>query len=195
MWKTRINFLGMPGYLALYCGPMFSGKTSKLLTLSMQFDKASIKNVIINHASDTRYSDKSELVSHDGRRKDCVLCSSLYDYQDPTKSTPVEAFFINEAQFFNDVVSWTHAMVNQPNCKRVYVSGLDADYKRSQFGNWLELLPFADTIEKLASICSLCKVNSSVFSLRLEGGHEQVQIGSFEYAPVCRACYENNCLK
>ena len=180
----------------MYCGPMFSGKTSKILTLSNQFDKVGVSNVIINHASDTRYTSKSELVSHDGVSKQCVLSSTLREYHDPSEETTIDAFFINEGQFFPDIVSWTMDMVNYPNCKKVYISGLDADYQRKEFGNWLSLLPFADSIEKLRSVCGVCRDKSSVFSMRNVEGTQQVMVGSaVTYTPVCRMCYENNCLK
>lgn len=185
----------MAGYLALYCGPMYSGKTSKILTLSNQFDKIGVSNVIINHASDTRYTVKSELVSHDGVRKQCILSSTLGEYQDPSKETSVEAFFINEGQFFSDIVDWTTRMVSFPNCKKVYISGLDADYQRKEFGNWLSLLPFADSIEKLKSVCGICRDKSSVFSMRNVKCTEQILVGTTEYTPVCRKCYESNNVK
>ena len=185
----------MAGYLGLFCGPMYSGKTSKILTLSNQFDKIGVSNVIINHASDTRYTAKSELVSHDGVRKQCILSSTLGEYHDPDRETTVEAFFINEGQFFSDIVDWTTRMVNFPNCKKVYISGLDADYQRKEFGNWLSLLPFADSIEKLKSVCGVCRDKPSVFSMRNVKNTEQVLVGSTVYTPVCRKCYETNCVK
>ena len=45
----------MSGYLEIILGPMFSGKTSKILDLYKQCEFSNIPVVVINHASDTRY--------------------------------------------------------------------------------------------------------------------------------------------
>ena len=179
-------------FLGLYCGPMFSGKTSKLVSLSQQFDHAGIINVIINHSTDTRYTKHNEVVTHDKIAKECVLTPSLYDYHSPLIETDVAVFLINEGQFFPDIVPWTKQMVSGPNSKKVFISGLDADYQGNAFGTWMELVPFADTVEKLQSVCAVCKLRASVFSLRLNSlDTEQVSVGAQEYAPACRLCFED----
>jgi thymidine kinase len=45
----------MSGYLELVIGPMFSGKTSKLLEVYKQCEFCGIPVVIVNHSIDTRY--------------------------------------------------------------------------------------------------------------------------------------------
>ena len=55
------NHLGnnsMSGYLELFIGPMFSGKTSKILQLYKQLN-FNIKVLVINYEEDKRYQRRS----------------------------------------------------------------------------------------------------------------------------------------
>ena len=54
------NTIIMSGYLELIIGPMFSGKTSKLLEIYKQCEFCGIRVVIVNHAIDTRYDSLFE---------------------------------------------------------------------------------------------------------------------------------------
>ena len=178
-------------YLALYCGPMFSGKTGKLLSLKKQFDLAGVQCVVINHASDTRFDDAEDSVcSHDKQTTACASCHSLYAFHDPKLTTSTEVFLINEGQFFKDVVEWTSAMVSCPQSKKVFISGLDADYERRPFGDWMQLLPIADYIEKLTAVCTGCRRKPAIFSSRIGDEAEQIMVGSDNYTPLCRICSE-----
>ena len=55
MRETIFTKIIMSGYLELIIGPMFSGKTSKLLEIYKQCEFCGIRVVIVNHAIDTRY--------------------------------------------------------------------------------------------------------------------------------------------
>ena len=66
----------MNGYLELILGPMFSGKTSKILDLYKQCEFSNIPVVVINHTSDKRYSE-SMLSTHDLKMIPCIQASSL----------------------------------------------------------------------------------------------------------------------
>ena len=181
--------LASTGYLELIIGPMYSGKTSKLLELYKQFTFCGIKTLVINYDEDTRYSD-TQLSSHDKIMIPCKQANSLTRDITSTDATFLEAqvILINEGQFFKDIVEWTKTAVEKYN-KSVYICGLDGDFKRNSFGQWLDLLPFCDKVTKLHSYCSLCKKNPAIFSHRLTGETAQKIIGSDNYVPLCRSCY------
>ena len=180
------------GYLELIIGPMYSGKTSKLLELYKQFTFCGIKTLVINYDEDTRYSD-TQLSSHDKIMIPCKQANSLSRDISITDQEFIEAqvILINEGQFFKDIVEWTKTAVEKYN-KSVYICGLDGDFKRNSFGQWLDLLPFCDKVTKLHSYCSLCKKNLAIFSHRLTGETAQKIIGSDNYVPLCRGCYVNS---
>jgi thymidine kinase len=182
----------MNGYLELILGPMFSGKTSKILELYKQCEFSNIPVVVINHTSDKRYSE-TMLSTHDLKMIPCVQASSLYEAMKNSdiknKINDATVILINEGQFFNDLYEWTVMMV-ETNHKELYICGLDGDFNRNKFGQILDLIPLCDKVIKLKSLCSMCRNgNKALFSLRVTEEKEQVLIGSDCYKPVCRACY------
>jgi len=75
--------------------------------------------------------------------------------------------------------------------KKVYVGGLDGDFERKKFGAILDLIPLCDKVTKLTSLCSQCKDGTpGIFSMRLTNEVEQTVVGSDNYIPVCRKCFE-----
>lgn len=180
------------GYLELIIGPMYSGKTSKLLDLYKQFTFCDIKTMVINYDEDTRYST-TQLSSHDKIMIPCKQANLLNEDIPVTNEEFIEAqvILINEGQFFKDIVEWTKIAVEKYN-KSVYICGLDGDFKRQSFGNWLDLIPFCDKVTKLHSYCNLCKKNAAIFSHRLTNETAQKIIGSSNYIPLCRSCYVSN---
>ncbi len=188
------------GYLGLFIGPMYSGKTSKLIELYKQFKFCGVNTLVINYSEDTRYS-KDMLSTHDMNMIPCIMVSTLSEVADIVneKSEDINAsdkhfgnasvILINEGQFFKDIVEWVNKAVSVYK-KCVYICGLDGDFKRQLFGNWLELIPLCDTVEKLHSYCSGCKKKEALFSHRLTSEKEQKVIGSDNYVPLCRKCYD-----
>ena len=182
------------GRLELIFGPMYSGKTSRLLSIYRQLRLCGINTIIVNHDFDTRYSASPSLVTnHDSLTTDGIACSSLMDSLSPESQLFRQntAFLINEAQFFNDIVEWTKQAVNPPHCKTIYLAGLDGDYKRQPFGSWLSLIPYADSVEKLTAVCTKCKRAKALFTWRTSTNRDQVLVSDNCHIPVCRACYDN----
>ena len=186
------------GYLGLFIGPMYSGKTSKLIELYKQFKFCGVNTMVVNYSEDTRYS-KDMLSTHDMNMIPCIMVSTLSEVADIVNENSHHAndkhfgnanvILINEGQFFKYIVEWVNKAVTVHK-KCVYICGLDGDFKRKLFGNWLELIPLCDTVEKLHSYCSGCKKKEALFSHRLTGEKEQKVIGSDNYVPLCRQCYD-----
>jgi thymidine kinase len=176
------------GYLEIFIGPMFSGKTSKLIDLYKQYSFCNIPLAVINHSSDTRY-DETMLSTHDKVMIPCIQTSYLARITNDMDN--VEVILINEGQFFEDLYDFVVDMLKFN--KKIYVSGLDGDFKREKFGKILDLIPLCDKVTKMTSLCSLCKNGTpGLFSMRLTNEKEQMLIGSSNYIPVCRFCYEEN---
>uniref|UniRef100_A0A6C0HA62 thymidine kinase n=1 Tax=viral metagenome TaxID=1070528 RepID=A0A6C0HA62_9ZZZZ len=176
------------GYLEIFLGPMFSGKTSKLIELYKQYSFCNIPLAVINHSSDTRYDD-TMLSTHDKIMIPCIQTSTLVPVINDMDN--VDVILINEGQFFEDLYDFVVDMLKFN--KKIYVSGLDGDFKREKFGKILDLIPLCDKVTKMTSLCGLCKNGSpGLFSMRLTNEKEQMLIGSSNYIPVCRYCYEEN---
>jgi len=185
------------GYLELFIGPMFSGKTSKLLEIYKQCIFCNIPVAVINHAEDTRYHD-SMLSTHDKTMIPCIQTSHIQDIwvlesENHAKLRASQVILINEAQFFDDLVPMVEEMLRAG--KKVYVAGLDGDFQRKRFGTILDLVPLSDKVTKLTSLCSMCKNGENgIFSMRLTQEKQQMLIGSDNYIPVCRGCYYSSCM-
>lgn len=190
------------GYLELILGPMFSGKTSKLIEIYKQYAFCGINTLVINHSHDTRYdkhdSIDKQLYTHDHKHISCILSdtleSVLRNNVDLFTSSTSLAVFINEGQFFPDLSKTVLQMVREHK-SHVYIAGLDGDFQRVKFGEMLELIPFCDQVYKLQSLCVYCKDGTKAnFSHRINRiqCNSQTQVGSEDfYVPLCRKCYEN----
>lgn len=177
---------GQTGYCELALGPMFAGKSSWIVRLYKQYTFYTDKIVVINYVGDTRYTTQ-DLCTHD---KTVIPCTQAINLSDVSIPEDVNIILINEGQFFEDIVHWVKEMVDQHK-KKVYICGLDGDYKRERFGNLLELVPFCDKVTKLSSLCGNCKDGTeAIFTHRVTSSKEQVLIGEKDhYLPVCRKCY------
>jgi len=185
------------GFLSLILGPMWSGKTSKIVDLYKQFTFCEINVLPINYNLDTRYGDQC-ISTHDERRIACKTAETLGDIVDICHGKTTNEFqkckviLINEGQFFKDIKNWVLCAVEKHN-KHVYICGLDGDFKREKFGDLLDLIPLSDEVIKLKSICINCKVNHAIFTHRRDSEEaRQVIIGLDEYIPLCRSCYKKS---
>jgi thymidine kinase len=204
-FAMTLNHSNQRAYLEIITGPMFSGKTSKLLEIYKQCNFCNIRVAVINHSEDKRYDD-SMLSTHDKTMIPCIQTdkiSSVWFYENLEETIDIEigndhmklrssdVILINEAQFFDDLYLCVRDMLLQN--KKIFIAGLDGDFERKKFGQILDLFPLCDKVTKLTSLCSLCKNGEAgIFSMRLNNDKTQMLIGSDNYIPVCRNCYEVN---
>jgi len=175
-------------YLELIIGPMFSGKTSRLIEVYKQCIFCNIQTVVINHSIDTRYDDHL-LSSHDKVMIPCIQTTNLSHILQNEQVQSAQVILINEGQFFQDLYECIEIWLKEN--KKIYVGGLDGDFERKKFGQILDLIPLCDKVTKMTSLCSQCKNGTpGIFSMRLTEEKEQTVVGSTNYIPVCRGCYE-----
>ena len=181
----------MVGYLGLFMGCMYSGKTSRLIEIYKQCEEEGKSVCVINYAGDIRYHPE-KLSSHDKVMIPCVKVEKIYDVfdKDPELLKNVDVYLINEGQFFPDLFEVVRLLVNSHQ-KTVYVGGLDSDFQMKEFGQMLKLIPMATTYEKLYAKCSTCGASAS-FTKRLTSDKMQTIIGGEGmYIPVCRKCHNS----
>ena len=178
------------GYLKLILGPMFSGKSTKLIELIRKYKVINYKIMIIKNGIDNRYSDEAEIVSHNKDSEPCLSLTSLYDVYG-NNDTHVQyheskVIFIEEGQFFNDLFDFVQKSLMDD--KIVFVVGLNGDSNQRNFGDIHRLLPLCDDIELLKACCKICMDETpALFSKRIIQTNEQVHVGAAdEYIPVCR---------
>ena len=184
------------GNLHLIMGPMYAGKSTKLIETYnnlMKVDSEKSRVIVVTHALETRYSH-DKLSSHDRKEVDCIKVTDIQSIIQACCSTinnniqMAKYILIDEAQFFPDLIKVIE-LVEKYN-KTVYVYGLDGDFKRNKFGTILDLVPYCNTVQKLNGKCSNCD-NKSYFSWRISNDRTtQIVVGSSEkYIALCRQCY------
>lgn len=170
------------GYLELIIGPMFSGKTSRLIHIKRKYDILNKSILVIKPIIDNRYSQNSVIVTHDQNREECISRYKLSDILDIDK---YDVVIIEEGQFFSDlydkVVEWSVH-------KRVYVAGLNGDANQNLFGDIYKLISHADEITFLKALCKVCNDGTpAVFSKKNVMNGQVVEVGGSEmYQAVCR---------
>ena len=198
--------LHQSGYLEIILGPMYASKTTRLIEIYKQCQLCNIPVAVINHSFDNRYDDEM-LSTHDKIKIPCIKTDKLMDIyseletqldhnkldhnklEDKIKIANINVILINEGQFFPDLEEFVKTMLNHN--KKIYVCGLDGDFERKKFGQILDLIPVCDKVTKLTSICSICKNGTpGIFSKRITYETEQTVVGSTNYIPVCRNCYD-----
>lgn len=184
--------------LELYIGPMYAGKTTKLIHMFQQ-NNSSQKVVIDFSFKPHKTIQISDLKNHNN-----IKLSNVYTTQNLTslsnesnymnqdfdyysKFSTTKHIYINECQFFPDlkhnVVSWINKGIH------VYLYGLDADYKMELFGQTTLLIPYCNHIEKIKGTCVICK-HPSIVSYRTSND-TQVFLPNAEYIPLCLKCRDS----
>jgi thymidine kinase len=182
------------GYLELFIGPMFSGKTTQLIQIYKTYKYIGKNIAVINYMDDVRY-DNTQLSSHDKIMIPCIFAENIgsiwndsrHKFYDDLHNADV--ILINEGQFFEDLFKTVLEMVEVKH-KKVYICGLDGDFLRNKFGQLTDLIPYCDKVTKLQSLCSVCKNGKkAIFSHRITHETSQIVIGADNYMPLCRNCY------
>ena len=193
-------------YLEIILGGMYAGKSSRLVEIYKQCKFCDISVAVINHSIDNRY-DEEMLSTHDHIKIPCIKTERLFDVwtdnidmetnvekvpriKDKFKVASSSVILINEGQFFPDLEEFVKILLSHD--KKIYICGLDGDFERKKFGQILDLIPLCDKVTKLTSLCSICKNGTpGIFSKRITSEKEQTVVGSDNYIPVCRKCYDN----
>jgi thymidine kinase len=199
--------------LNIYFGPMYAGKTTKLIGMYNQisgFDKIIIDYDIASKSTEKSQNHvlKGNLESHDKiivpNVHRCKKLSSLYKKENYMLfSNDVldyyynlfhdsKFIFINECQFFDDLKTFVLEMLSHN--KRIFLFGLDGDYRQKQIGQTFELITYATTVEKITGKCSECK-ECSIVSHRTSNETKVYLPDADAYVPLCLNCHREKIIE
>ncbi len=173
----------------LILGPMFSGKTTTLLSYEKKFQITKKKYICINHSFDKRYNSEGKLATHDGNTsKGNILSVSELSEIETLILDEFDAFIIDEVQFFKDIDIFVNYWASQG--KIIVCAGLSSDYKLEPFENISALISKCDHIQHLTALCMDCG-NPASFTERSVKNEEQTLVGTDDiYKPKCRKCHK-----
>lgn len=177
------------GTLTVYAGPMFSGKSTKLVQTLQDYESYAA----FKPATDDRDTGIETHNDTDGIPDTVIIedmeqgLNKLFEHVEQEQP---DAVAIDEAQFFNGTLPATVEQLQQQGYD-VIIAGLDKDFRREQFGSIPNLFDDADTAEQLYADCEVCG-NDAPYTQRLIDGDPapydspQILIGGKEtYEPRC----------
>ena len=176
--------------LEILLGPMFAGKSSRILSIISRYAAVDTPVLVIKHSDDARYS-APEIATHDNQRAPCLAVRDLDDIalEDILR---FKVIIVDEAQFFQNLVPFVEWVVDTHK-RHLYLVGLDGDSNRRPFkSDLLNCIPLADSVEKLTAFCRRCADGTpGIFTYRHSGPHDQqVVVGGADlYSTFCRKCY------
>jgi len=182
------------GKLTVMAGPMFAGKTTKLLTLFSVLSNLGY-NILCFKAEAKKINGMGHTNSHDARPLPVIYVGM----DQPEKilqyvgEDGIDKVIIDAIHFFpkNRILSVVKKLLN---CGiDVYVNGLIYDYRKQLFGATRALLLMADEPFELFSVCVRC-AGKAEHTERIAGGIDQ-RIGTIgpqkaTYIPVCSRCHK-----
>jgi thymidine kinase len=130
------------------------------------------------------------IVSHNLDKEHCLVLNKIDDIF-MSDLVDIDTIFIDEGQFFEDLVPAVKILVEQHNIN-VVVTGLDGDSNRNKFGHILDLIPFSNTCTKINAACIMCLDGTPApFSYRKTNQNkDQILIGAADsYMSLCRKHY------
>ena len=182
---TESNEETQIGRIELIMGPMFSGKSTRLIDNIRKSAYKAKKAVMISYYADKRYTKKSEVVTHDLIKYDSIECKNLSEKFEILKQYDIVG--IDEGQFFKDLIEICEKLSDMG--KIVIVAALNGDFRREPFPVIADLVPKVDKIKLLTAYCFNCHKEAK-YSLRIVNSNEKILIGAGEsYKPACRKCF------
>ena len=200
---SQIDFSGEVGSCISAVGPMFAFKSSWLIGQASKELIVGSRVMVFKHASDTRYTEKEEIVTHDGRTLNCYCVTEALHIREKFLHQIAEddlsgggthvrnyAVIIDECQFFSeDLVGVVQELVNEHNV-RVYVAGLDMDFRGQPWDTTARIMAISDDVHKLRAICGICQKRYATHSKRTSSSQEVFLLGDKdEYVAACRNCH------
>lgn len=171
--------------LTLVIGPMFSGKTIRLVLKCEEAEIAGLRCCIVKYVGDTRYS-VDKVITHGKVVSQCKDIISTDDLE-TVAFDDFDSILVDEIQFYKNVsaiLKWLKAG------KEVFCAGLNGDSQGVPWPNVSFLTPYATKIKLLYAVCRKCFKKNAVRTCSKEEMKEgQVRIGAEgEYYTLCIPC-------
>lgn len=152
-----------PG-LEIFCGPMFSGKSSQLITELRRAPYAGLKVIAFTPGVDDRRK-KDTINSDDGAEYPAITVHKSSEILERVLPEH-DIVGIDEGNFFDEgLVDVCRELVLRG--KRVLVSGLDKDFRGEPFGPMAALKQDAEDVHSMHAYCNVCHREAS-FTQRIK---------------------------
>lgn len=182
------------GSLHMILGPMFSGKSTRLIEHIRAYKTLDYPMMVIKPDIDQRYTKENVICTHNKDTETCFMIAmdqleTVFDMREFQKARVI---MIEEAQFFTNLYKCVHRMLDNYGMQ-IYLTALNGDSKRELFGEVHLLLPLCHDMEWLKALCIRCKDGTpAVYSKRTSNDDQQIVVaGKDQYEAVCQKHYFN----
>ncbi len=175
------------GKLTAVYGPMFSGKTTYLIS---QFDKGS-GAVVFKPDLDARFTKRPVVVSHDQVEIPAVLVNHMLPQEMSLLVGDLVTVMIDEVNFFTDeLIPVIRRFLREG--RDVYVAGLSYDSERLSWEPMATLIAMADEKMELTARCDGKGCTApAIWSYRKLPKEARVKVaGADEYGAACEEHYD-----
>lgn len=164
----------------VFTGPMFGGKTTKLLAAIERYKWQKKKVILFKPSIDGRYS-REKVVTHAGLELDSVVVSTGEEIKGNVSGADVVAI----DELFMIQGAGKTAVEIFLSGKDVIVSSLQLSSVPRSFKEMKDVLPYATNIEVCPAVCSMCD-RDAYYTHRTKNCDSEVSIGGAEsYEPRC----------
>lgn len=187
------------GKLYFRYGTMNSAKTANLMMVAHSYITQGKKILILTPGDDTRRESQNRL--HSRALADDIHCEVVSPTEDIESfvTSPLDAIFLDEAQFFTAGQIKSLAEISDRLDIPVFCYGLRCSYKDGElFEGSAALMYWADNIEEIKSVCQYCGKKATKNLLRIDGVPQytgdtiimgDVKGAQIVYTAVCRRHY------
>lgn len=169
----------MTGHLRVVLGPMFAGKTERLIDAVLG---AGCATRVYRPRLDVR-APGSAVVSHAGRSLPAMWCDVTLEHVLPGGLVAVD-----EAQFLAPPAVDAVAQLRAQGT-RVVIAGLDLDYAGRPFGSMAALADLADEVHRLTARCALCRGDATRTRRKVASRDLVLCGGADAYEALCAPCW------
>jgi len=175
------------GKITVIVGPMYSGKTTELLSYAEIYKLGKKQYRIFKPIIDNRYQ-LEEIRSHSGMKEAAIPITRSVESE--RFITDEKAVFFDEVQFFDRELIETVKKLRHLG-KDVICAGLDMSFKENPFETTALLLCLADEVIKKRAVCHECGEYNGVISYKYVDDDAEIDVGGIEkYYAVCLDCYQ-----
>jgi thymidine kinase len=171
----------------VYCGPMWSAKTTSMLLRLERFELQGRKVKLFKPNIDERYDAKFEVVTHSGWKRAAVPIKNAVDILKEIENDPPEVIALDEAFMVKDshkVLVWLFK-----TGVTIVVSSLDLSFKGVPFKEVEKMLSWATEVHKCAAVCKACG-SDAFYTYRKNDDNEDIIVGGAElYESRCFRCH------
>ena len=181
--------------LVVITGGMFSGKSSELIRQMRLAKHARLKVITFKPARDNRVG-QAVIDTHDGGTFEVTVITrarEILDYVSKALGPDDHVWVaIDEVQLFEDVAEALEVILALvASGRRVIIAGLDLDFLAVPFELIKLLMPHAQVVMKMQSVCGVCGSFNGSRSQRKTQSTERIQVGGKDkYDARCLVHFE-----